>query len=147
MMSEQITVVIFGASGDLTQRKLVPALYSQFVKGRLPPEVRVVGTSRSEISDDEFRARMQTGASTFVPEQYDDAKWAEFAERITYVAADAAYPQGMDKVQAALDACAADVENRLYYLSVAPKRYAPSVEQLGAQGMANEAGGWRRIVV
>lgn len=147
MMSEQITVVIFGASGDLTQRKLVPALYSQFVKGRLPPEVRVVGTSRSEISDDEFRARMQTGASTFVPEQYDDAKWAEFAERITYVAADAAYPQGMDKVQAALDACAADVENRLYYLSVAPKLYAPIVEQLGAHGMANEAGGWRRIVV
>lgn len=147
MSSEQITVVIFGASGDLTHRKLVPALYSQFVKGRLPEHVRIVGTSRSEISDDEFRARLEEGAREFVPEQYAAARWAEFAPRISYVAADAAYPQGMDKVQSHLDSCAADVENRLYYLSVAPKLYAPIVAQLGAHGMADEAGGWRRIVV
>lgn len=147
MNSEQITVVIFGASGDLTHRKLIPALYAQAVKGRLPDEVRIVGTSRSDISNEDFRAKMRDSVKEFVPDQYDEAKWNEFAPRITYVAADAAYPQGMATVKAALDQCSADVENRLYYLSVAPKLYAPIVAQLGAHGMADEAGGWRRIVV
>jgi glucose-6-phosphate 1-dehydrogenase len=108
-MSEQITVVIFGASGDLTHRKLVPALYAQHVKGRLPDTVRIVGTARSQMTDDEFRERMRDGAKEFVPEQYDDAKWDEFALRITYAAADAAKPDGMAKVLAALDCCNADV--------------------------------------
>src|SRR5687768_16022147 len=133
-MSEQITVVIFGASGDLTHRKLVPALYAQHVKGRLPEEVRIVGTSRSEMPDDEFREKMRDGAKEFVPEQYNDAKWDEFAPRIVYVAADAAKPDGMAKVLAALDCCNADVENRLYYLSVAPTLYKPIVQQLGEHG-------------
>jgi glucose-6-phosphate 1-dehydrogenase len=146
-VNEQITVVIFGASGDLTHRKLVPALYAQYVKGRLPDSVRIVGTSRSELSDDDFREKMRDGAREFVAGQYNDSAWDAFAPRLTYVAADAAYSAGMDIVQHALDACSADVENRLYYLSVAPKLYEPIVSQLGAHGMADEAGGWRRIVV
>lgn len=146
-MSEQITVVIFGASGDLTHRKLVPALYAQHVKGRLPDTVRIVGTARSQMTDDEFRERMRDGAKEFVPEQYDDAKWDEFALRITYAAADAAKPDGMAKVLAALDCCNADVENRLYYLSVAPTLYQPIVQQIGQHGMADESSGWRRLVV
>lgn len=146
-MNEQISVVIFGASGDLTQRKLIPALYSQFAKGRLPANLKIVGTSRSELSDEDFREKMRAGVQEFAAEQYTDAKWKKFAPHISYVAADAAYPQGMSKIQAALDACAADVENRLYYLSVAPKLYGPIVAQLGAHGMADEAGGWRRLVV
>lgn len=146
-MSEQITVVIFGASGDLTQRKLIPSLYSQFVKGRLPENLKIIGTSRSELSDDDFREKMRAGTEEFATEQYDAAKWEAFAPRLRYVAADAAYTQGMTQVKAALDACAADVEHRLYYLSVAPKLYAPIVGQLGDHGMADEAGGWRRLVV
>lgn len=146
-MSEQITVVIFGASGDLAHRKLVPALYAQHVKGRLPEEVRILGTARSEMADDEFREKMRDGARTFAPDQYSDAAWDEFAPRLTYVAADAAKSDGMAKVSAALEKCSADVENRLYYLSVGPTLYEPIVQQLGAHGMADEASGWRRIVV
>lgn len=145
--SEQITVVIFGASGDLTRRKLVPALYNQHVKGRLPENVYIVGVSRSHLSDDEFRDRMKDGVQQFAPEYFDDSRWQDFAPRLRYVAADAGHTDGMASVKAALDDCASDVENRLYYLSVAPKLYAPIVKHLGAHGMADEDAGWRRLVV
>ncbi len=142
--SEQITVVIFGASGDL---KLVPALYNQHVKGRLPENVYIVGVARSQLSADEFRDRMKDGVQQFAPEHFDDGRWQDFAPRLRYVAADVGQADGMASVKAALDDCASDVENRLYYLSVAPKLYAPIVKHLGAHGKANEDAGWRRLVV
>lgn len=141
------TVVIFGASGDLTVRKLVPALYNQFVKGRLPKHLRVVGVSRSELSDDEFRAKMREGVAEFAPDLLSDQQWDEFAPNLKYVAADAGAHDGMGKLKAALDACDDDLENRLYYLSVAPALYMPIVKQLGEHGMADESTGWRRLVV
>ncbi|MCU0464890.1 MAG: glucose-6-phosphate dehydrogenase [Anaerolineae bacterium] len=141
------TVVIFGASGDLTVRKLVPALYNQFVKGRLPKHLRVVGVSRSELSDDDFRAKMREGVAEFAPDLLSDPQWEEFAPHLKYVAADAGAHDGMGKLNAALDACDDDLENRLYYLSVAPALYTPIVKQLGEHGMADESTGWRRLVV
>ncbi|MCU0476885.1 MAG: glucose-6-phosphate dehydrogenase [Anaerolineae bacterium] len=141
------TIVIFGASGDLTVRKLVPALYNQFVKGRLPKKLRVIGVSRSELGDDAFRDKMREGVAEFAGDLLSDAQWEMFAPHLMYVAADAASHDGMAKLKAALDACEDDIENRLYYLSVAPALYAPIVQQLGAHGMAGEASGWRRLVV
>jgi glucose-6-phosphate 1-dehydrogenase len=141
------TIVIFGASGDLTVRKLIPALYNQFVKGRLPKKLRIVGVSRSELGSEAFRAKLREGVAEFAPDLLSDPQWDEFAPLLSYVAADAAAPDGMAKLKAALDACDDDLENRLYYLSVAPALYAPIVSQLGTNDMANEATGWRRLVV
>ncbi len=144
---EQITIVIFGASGDLTHRKLLPALYNQHVKGHLPSNVYIVGVSRSQLSDDDFRARMKDGVQQFAPEHFDETRWNAFAPRMRYVSADLSSADGMGAVKTALDACESDVEHRLYYLSVGPKLYAPIVQNLGTHGMAREDVGWRRLVV
>jgi len=144
---ELTTIVIFGASGDLTVRKLIPAIYNQFVKGRLPKKLRVVGVSRSDLSEGAFRDKLREGVAEFAPDLLSDPQWEMFAPVLTYVAADAATSDGMTKLKSALDACDDDLENRLYYLSVAPALYAPIVHQLGEHGMADEATGWRRVVV
>ena len=86
-MSEPLTLVIFGASGDLTGRKLIPALYSLKVKGYLPPEARIVGVARSPFTDDAFRTQMQNKVTEF-GEGFDEGKWTEFAARLHYVGTD-----------------------------------------------------------
>jgi glucose-6-phosphate 1-dehydrogenase len=139
--TELTTIVIFGASGDLTVRKLIPALYNQFVKGRLPKKLRVVGVSRSELGDEAFRDKLREGVAEFAPDLLSDPQWEMFAPHLSYVAADAATHDGMGKLKTALDACDDDLENRLYYLSVAPALYAPIVHHLGDHGMADEATG------
>ena len=83
-----ISVVIFGASGDLTRRKLVPALFYQCVKGGIPNTINIVGTSRSEFSHEEFRQRMYEGIvelSGIVP---DESDWEEFSQNLWYVPGD-----------------------------------------------------------
>src|SRR6188472_2988413 len=83
------SILIFGASGDLTNRKLVPALYNQFKKGKLSKNFCIVGISRTAFSHDEFREKMQKGTEEFSSE-YDAANWAQFAEHLFYIAADGA---------------------------------------------------------
>jgi glucose-6-phosphate 1-dehydrogenase len=141
------SILIFGASGDLTRRKLVPALYNQFKKGRLNSGFNVVGISRTAFSHDEFRERMRTGAEEFSPE-YDAASWGEFATHLWYIAADGADVSHFHNIKDEL----AKIEpeghrNRLYYLSVGPDLYEPIVTNLGANGMAEQDGGWRRIII
>ena len=91
-MATPLTVVIFGASGDLTSRKLIPALFNLAQKGRLPAEAKVLGVSRTPFTDDAFRDHLADKAKYMFAgagEPFDAAKWAEFAKRIHYVSADA----------------------------------------------------------
>ena len=81
---DSITIVIFGASGDLTRRKLIPALYSLYRKKRLPHDFRIVGYSRSSITDKEFRDRVQVAEERLECEPPDAGQWPEFAKRIYY---------------------------------------------------------------
>ena len=150
-MTAPLTVVIFGASGDLTARKLVPALFNLAQKKRLPEEARILGVARSELTDDAFRQQMRkkveealTGAS----EHFDPAKWAAFAQRLHYVATDATKPDGtaaLAKWFAANEG--SDGGDRLYYLSVAPELYPELGTTLGEAGFNAEKGGFRRLVV
>ena len=78
------SIVIFGASGDLTRRKLLPALYNLFRKGRLPQNTRIVGVSRSAYSDDEFRQRMRSGVLEFSADSFESDLWESFAPSIHY---------------------------------------------------------------
>ena len=95
-MATPLTVVIFGASGDLTSRKLIPALFNLAQKGRLPAEAKVLGVSRTAFTDDAFRAHLAEKAQTDARggESFDPAKWAEFAQRVHYVSADLTQPDG-----------------------------------------------------
>ncbi len=115
-----ISIIIFGASGDLTRRKLIPALLHEFQRGRLPEEFFIIGVSRTEYSHDDFRKQMKDSVKEFTGE-VDKDSWKDFAPHIYYCAADAAKIEEFDKIQAALQEIEGEGDiNRLYYLSVAP---------------------------
>ncbi len=141
------TIVILGASGDLTRRKLVPALFHQYQKGRLPGNTRIVGFARRPYSHDEFRAQLRSGMLEFASQVFDPVAWEAFASYVWYLSGDLDVPSDYQRLQAFLSELEAGPTNRLYYLATAPDFYATSVEHLGAAGMADEDAGWRRIVV
>src|SRR6516164_6896806 len=98
-MPTPLTLVIFGASGDLTARKLIPSLYRLCAKGRLPEELRIVGVARSPFSDDEFRTRMAGAVREFAKKEWQEDKYARFARRLAYAAGDAGKPGGLERLQ------------------------------------------------
>ena len=115
-------IVIFGASGDLTSRKLVPALYEMAAAGSLPPQTQVVGVSRTGMSDDEWRRALEPWARDNA-KGFEAGTWREFAGRLHYVAGSATsaevYPALCKRV-AALSPADGATGNVLLYLSVAP---------------------------
>jgi len=142
------TIVILGASGDLTSRKLIPALYQLHRKKRLPPDTEIVGFSRTEFSDDAWREQLAQSTREFAGKDFDPKLWAEFAANIHYHAGDI----GKDEDFAALAAALSKIEGgkpspRVYYLATAPQFYQQAVERLGKSGLADEAQGTRRIVI
>jgi glucose-6-phosphate 1-dehydrogenase len=142
------TLVIFGASGDLTSRKLIPALFLLRKKGRLPPEAKIVGVSRSPFTHDGWRTELEKTTRQFVGDQFDAAAWQQFAGQVYYHRGDAQQADDFARLKQFL----AELEGttavtRLYYLSTMPSLYAPAVAQLGAAGMADETAGPRRVVI
>ena len=141
------SIIIFGASGDLTQRKLIPALYNLALKERLPEKFTIVGVSRSPFSHDEFREKLRKAAQEFAKNVYQDDTWKPFASRIFYLSGNATERADYEKLDKFLKDCEGGPADRLYYLSTAPTLYVPTVENLGKGGMAQENGGWRRIII
>lgn len=141
------SIVIFGASGDLTQRKLIPALYNLYKKKRLSPKFSIVGVARTGFSDDEFRAKMREGVEQFSEDSFEAALWDEFASHLYYLAGDAKKLADFKSLDNYLNNLEKGDTNRLYYLSTAPALYEPIVENLGAANMVSEDSGTRRIVV
>lgn len=144
------TLVIFGASGDLTHRKLVPSLCSLYCKGRLDRELRIVGVARRSMSDQEFRDSLIRRIQEIGEFSFDPQDWQDFASRIFYVAGDVSSPQDMLNIRerlASLEGQPGQPEDRLYYLALAPSLYQPAIVNLKQAGMAEESSGWRRVVV
>jgi glucose-6-phosphate 1-dehydrogenase len=134
-------IVIFGATGDLTQRKLVPALYSLATQQLLAPETAVVGVARSELSDDVFRERMRTAVETHGRVPLDEDIWDGFAHRLSYVAAPFDEPNGYARLRTHLETLDAELGtrgNRLFYLATAPEFFPVIAENLGGAGLAEE---------
>ena len=142
-------MVIMGATGDLTQRKLMPALFQLACKGRLPQDLRIVGYARSDHSDDQFRDLMWKGVREFGELAARRDEWEPFARRLLYVRGDASVPEDCVRLRQRLEELEGSLRpaNRLFYLSIAPHLYQPAVEQLGASGLAREDTGWRRVVI
>lgn len=149
-MSDTTTIIIFGASGDLTRRKLIPALLNLYCKGRLPEGCQIVGVSRTPYSDEEFRTQLEESMKILAPDKYNAEDWAEFSQNVKY------FPGNLGDVDnfKALDARLSDFENanggyanRVYYLSVAPRLYEMTIHNLGKSGMVDENNGWRRVVI
>ncbi len=146
-MSEPATIVIFGASGDLTSRKLIPALFDNFRKKRLPLGTRIVGFARTPMSNDEFRDKMCVSAKEAMGHHCEEGAWSEFASMISYCAGDLSNADDYEKLEKHLADFEGENHGRLYYLAIAPKLYPKAVEQLGAAGMASEDQGWRRVII
>ena len=142
------TIVIFGASGDLTSRKLIPALFSLHQKKRLPSGTKVVGFSRTSFSHDAWRDKLGESTAEFLGDAFDQASWNEFAGQIYYQPGDIGNAGDFESLKKTLE----EIEEspactRVYYLSTAPRFYEPAVAQLGAAGMAAETDGPRRVVI
>ncbi len=147
-MPTALTLIIFGASGDLTARKLIPSLYRLDRKGRLPAELRVVGVARSPFADDAYRDKLRGALQQFEPKEYDAAAWDAFARRVHYVAGDATTQGGLDHLKGWLaENAGADGGRQLYYLAVSPDLYPKIITGLGEAGLAEEKGGWRRVII
>lgn len=133
------TFVIFGASGDLTWRKLIPALYNNALKGRLPEKTRILGVARRDYSQESFRERLRTGVQTFSPASYDEKAWAQFAQRITYFRGDLMAQETYTALSQALEELDEGHAQRIFYLATAPSLYIPIVQALGACGLPAKA--------
>jgi glucose-6-phosphate 1-dehydrogenase len=143
----QTSVVIFGASGDLTNRKLIPALFNNYRKGRIKEEIQIVGTSRREMTHEEFRERLRNGVTDLACMDCPADEWAEFSQRIWYVAGDANQVGSYKALDQFLMEIESEPANRLYYLATSPSLFPITIENLGHAGMAGEGDTYRRIVV
>lgn len=134
-------IVIFGASGDLTQRKLVPALYKLRQNRRIPPETTIVGVARRDWSDDFFREHMREGIEEFSDGIGSEELWQDFSQGLFYCPGDIDNPESYQKLKellSELDGKRGTRGNRMFYLSVSPKFFPEAIQQLGAAGMLDD---------
>ena len=162
--ADHCTVVIFGASGDLTQRKLLPALFNLRHDGLLPNGFTVVGFARRTKTDEQFRAEMLEGVTAHSRTQpIDSAEWEAFAQTLRYHTADFDSPDGYTSLRELLDQIDAErglepgQGNRLFYLATPPDAYPRIVTRLGEASLngppparwssAGKQRGWTRIII
>jgi glucose-6-phosphate 1-dehydrogenase len=145
-------IVIFGASGDLTQRKLVPALYALLCEGLLSPDVRVVGVARSALNNAEFQAQLCRGVLEYgrhKPSPLSD-RWQKYADQFSYVQGaydDADTYRRLGKHLEEIDQNTRIGGNRLYYLSTPPSLYSVIIRQLGEAGLQRLEQGEQRVII
>jgi glucose-6-phosphate 1-dehydrogenase len=138
---EPLILVIFGASGDLTQRKLVPALYQLKQERRLPAEMTIVGVARRDWSHDYFREQMRQGIEEFSDGIGNESVWQDFAEGLYYCSGNMDDPESYQKLKTLLeelDGRRGTRGNRVFYLSVSPNFFPPALKNLGAAGMIQD---------
>jgi glucose-6-phosphate 1-dehydrogenase len=141
------TLVIFGASGDLTHKKLMPALYALALRRLLPPRYAIVGVARTEGGDDTWRDDMKQAVQKHARDEFRQDVWDELAQAMRYVATDFADQGGEDKLEQMIEACEQEKDlggNRVYYLAVPPPAFPTIVDALGKRKADR---GWTRLIV
>ncbi len=151
-LPEPCAIVIFGASGDLVRRKLIPAFYDLAVDGLLPGNLSIIGLARRALDCDDFRANMRKGTQMFARNRPIDEKlWHNFSGRLDYLQGDFDEPKTYQLLRAYLedlDRKFATGGNRLFYLATAPAYFPVILRQLGAAGLNRGfADGWARVVI
>lgn len=146
-------LVIFGSLGDLTSRKIVPALFSLYAKGLLPLEFHVLGTDRADATEIGFKDRMREAVELAGGFKKNEAAWwPGFSEHISYLRCDyadpASYRDMASKLNAVQQGAKAVNYNYVFYLAVPPAVFAPAIENLGASGLCSDRGDWfGRLVI
>ncbi|MCL6480969.1 MAG: glucose-6-phosphate dehydrogenase [Firmicutes bacterium] len=151
--ADPAAIVIFGASGDLTRRKLLPALYELAAADCLAPRFAIVGFARSRMTDDEFRKQCEEALRTHgEPAGFDVGTWQSFGNSLSYLVGDYDAPEAYQRLKERLDALDREHQlggHRLFYLATPPQTYPVIVEQLGRANLARpkDETSWTRIVV
>ena len=145
------TIVIFGASGDLTARKLVPAFYHLCKEGQMPSKFRVVGVARREKTDESWRNELRAALDQFSrTKPVDENVWRDFAKNLFYCCGDLTDGATYNKLEEILTSFGNGPlrENLLFYLATLPSQFGGVVEQIHRAGLLHKEGsGWQRIVV
>ncbi len=150
-LPEACTVVIFGATGDLTHRKLVPALYNLAIDGELPPGVKIIGFARKEKTNEEFRVGLNELNREVSRNGHDDEIWRDFENLIEYHQSEFQDLEGYKRLADKLDAI--DKErggkgNRLFYVASAPEFFDDILKNLKGAGLnESKSGCWSRVIV
>ncbi len=150
-MPDPCSLVIFGATGDLTHRKLVPALYNLAADGNLPPAIAVVGFARRDKSDDQFRSELEEAARKHSRQKINDDLWSSFAQSISYHRSPFDNLEGYESLAKRLDEL--DEQrgtrgNRLFYLAAGPDQFGIILENLSKSGLNTARdGSWSRVIV
>jgi len=144
-------MVIFGATGDLTKRKLIPALLNLAQENVLSKQFAIVGFAGNDLATDSLRQTLSEEIPRFAPDPIDLKMWEWLAQRIYYVKGDFADPQAYQRLKqqiAEADKIHNTGGNKFFYLAVAPRFFAPIVQQLGAAGLTKEEEGrWTRVII
>src|SRR3982074_1321794 len=152
-------MVIFGSSGDLTKRLLIPALYNLAKAGRLSDKFALIGVDRTDRSHEEFRAYLAEGVRSFVSDTgtgpvtapFDARAWEFLAARMTHLKGDVTDPAMYEQLGEALKAIETEHStggNVVFYLAVASQLFGPVIDRLAEAGLLNEENGyWRRVII
>ena len=137
---EPCTLVIFGASGDLARRKLVPALYNLVLDGLLPSTYAVLGVGRTPLREDDFRANMREAVMKYSRRPLVEQMWGQFAQRLFYMAGSTEDDRAFHELRSSLERIETDLTlpgHRIYYLAVPPWAFVPTVEGLQRAGLVH----------
>ena len=148
--ADDCVLVIFGASGDLTRRKLLPAIYNLAEAGHLPERFAILGVARPSISESDYRQQMSARVTDAEGEPLDADKWRSVEERLHYVSGEFDDDRMYDMLAAALDQIRSRYSiapNYLFYFAIPPDLFAAVADRLAAAGLAREEQGWRRVIV
>jgi len=146
-MTDSLSIVIFGASGDLSHRKLIPALFNLYRKGRMPEPFRVFGTAGRSWTNEDLRRVSREQLDQISHSPVDASLWNAFAQKLTYQPGDVSNPQTYHELNASLSSLEAGPANRMYYLATPPEYFLEIINGLADAGMLQENGGWRRVVI
>jgi glucose-6-phosphate 1-dehydrogenase len=141
------SIVIFGASGDLTQRKLIPSLFNLCRKGRMPKIFHIIGSGGTAFTDEQFRQHLLDGTKQFANFKFTDKEWGEFAPNLHYQQGKYAEQAAFQKLAEFTAALEGGPANRLFYMAVPPTLFPAIIDNLNATGQLREDGGWRRVVL
>jgi glucose-6-phosphate 1-dehydrogenase len=142
-----VSIVIFGASGDLTQRKLVPSLFNLCRKDRMPGRFRIVGYGNTAFTDDEFRAHLKEGLKEFASFKYSEEEWNRFASTLVYQQGRYTDLADFKKLGNFLKEWEGSSGNRVYYMATPPGIFPNIIDLLGLTNQLGEENGWRRVVI
>ena len=144
---ESVSLVIFGASGDLTRRKLIPAFFSLYRKKRLPEDFKIFGYSRSRLTDEEFKKRLSEIDMKQECTPPQAGMWDDFSANIHYQSGSFTDEGELKKFDQRLRNYEKGEAHRLYYMATPPELFTGIVGNLGKAGMVDQQGSWRRVVI